>query len=94
MKDLEIHEKRNQLKKLHDSIWQEWQEYDEQYPVIPGAYKPSDYHEKQKEFHRCQSKVSEEIRNLPHTKLEKLQKGIILIGIIACIGLLVWYFLL
>lgn len=64
MNDLEIKEKRSELNKLHKAIMQEWQEYDEQYPVIPGAYKPPDYHEKQKEFHRRQSEVSKEIRNL------------------------------
>lgn len=93
MNDAEIYKKRNELSALRASIMQEWQEYDEQYPVIPGAFKPLDYDDKQREFHRRQSEISEEIRNLPSTKTEKIKKGIIVIGVVACAGVLAWYFI-
>jgi hypothetical protein len=92
MNDHEIKEKRKELEASHKFVMQEWQEYDEQYPVIPGAYKPSDYHERQKEFHRRQSEISNAIHDLPPTRLEKLRIGVIWIGAIMLSGIVVWHF--
>ncbi len=73
MNDQEILAKRAELHAQTKAIWDEWQAYDKQYPVLPGAYKPPDYDMQQRMFMNRLSVVSDEFRALPRTSGEKLR---------------------
>ena len=73
MKNQEILEERARLKAKSKAIWDEWQAYDKRYPVLPGAFKPPDYDDRQREFMARVRAVSDDLRALPRTTGEKLR---------------------
>lgn len=91
MKDREIRERLLELEESRRLIVQEWKAYDQQYPVIPGAYKPPDYERQQIAFLDRLREVDKEIAALPRTKLEKLRLGLILTVAAGCAGWLIWF---
>jgi hypothetical protein len=94
MKNQEILRRRAELNSQYDKIQREWKSYDEQYPVLPGAYKPSDYDSQQARFLERLSEVSNEIAALPRTTGEKLRLALIWTALFGVVVLLVWWLLL
>jgi hypothetical protein len=76
MKNEEIVEKRAELQAKSKTIWDEWQAYDKQYPVLPGAYRPPNYDSQQRAFQARLRAVSDELRMLPRTPVKNCDRGI------------------
>ncbi len=77
MKDREIKLRRAELHEKRLSIQSQWQQYDREHPVLPGAYKPADYDSRQQDFLRRLREVSEEHASLGRTKAERLRTVLI-----------------
>ena len=85
MKNEEIIRKRSELKAYYQQISNEWKMYDQEYPVIPGAYKPADYDYQQRRFLERLREVSNEIGKLPKTTGEIIR--LVLIWLIVVGGI-------
>ena len=85
MKNQEILEERARLRAKSSAIWDEWRAYDKRYPVLPGAYKPPDYDNQQREFQARLRAVSDELRALPRTTGEKLRQAFTWFLVIAAV---------
>lgn len=74
MTDEEIIRRREDLDEQSRRNSEAWQEYDRQHPVIPGAYKPPDYWDRQRWFANRGSEISAERRALPRTRPERIKR--------------------
>jgi hypothetical protein len=81
--DREIRLRRAELHERRLSIQSQWQQYDREHPVLPGAYKPADYDSRQREFLTRLREVGEEYSALGRTKAETLRTVLIWAAVLA-----------